>query len=432
MYNPTATQRDSAAYSKSPLLATALAALLGGMLGFSSIASAMEFSVYGSLRAGVNQSSTDGVDKANTLDDAGVINPTPAASDEETESVDTDKYGINNGGLSRFGVKGSEDLGNGMSAGFHFERGLYPSTNEHNHDDGEDAEVEHSLTLRHENVWIGGDWGKLTLGQQNNPYRAAANWDQSWLIGGNNRYDDGGSRISGIRYDSVALGPVRFALMVTEDDNNNGAQMESSMSVNDANDTTYSANTYTLTAPAVEDDDGIDLMIATLHYDIGDIATINLGLKTKGQESNVAGDSYDNTVISANGVTGPLSWYVAFEQNSDNFEESTIEAGGGAAAGDAGDQYFTMRNVAQDADTIGVFLAYSASDHDTLYLEYEDSGVDGVDVNLESLDKESILLGYTRAISSNTTFLVEYVTVDNASEYTADSSTLWAGLKVDF
>ncbi|WP_423906335.1 porin [Candidatus Spongiihabitans sp.] len=169
------------------LIAAIAATTMAGAVGFASVAAATEFNWYGSLRAGVVSSDDD---KAN--------------SNRRLDLGATGKDGSVGGqGLySRIGIKAKSDFGNGSSAGLHLERGVGKS----------------SLSTRHSNVWIGGGWGKLTFGQQGNPYRNARNWDQSWFLGGQFGFNDGGTRIEGLRYD-LATGPFSLSIMATANDN---------------------------------------------------------------------------------------------------------------------------------------------------------------------------------------------------------------------
>ncbi|HEY8095974.1 MAG TPA: porin, partial [Methylobacter sp.] len=68
---------------------------------------------------------------------------------------------------SYFGFKGSEDLGNGLKAGFDLEGGFMPSTGSGNAD-----QATGTLFGRTANVTLGGDWGTLALGLQ---------WDPAYL-----------------------------------------------------------------------------------------------------------------------------------------------------------------------------------------------------------------------------------------------------------
>ena len=418
------------------LIAAIAATTMAGAIGFSSVAAAMEFNVYGSLRAGVYKKDTDNVNKSDALDDDGnVINPTPAVT-ETTKSRDALDFGTGNAG-NRFGIKGSEDLGNGLSAGFHLERG---------------SDSADSFNRRHENVWLKGGWGKFTLGQQGNLYRNAANWDQSYWIGGNNRFKDGGSRTNGIRYDSNFGGPFSFSLMATAD-SADGAKAASTIIVNDTNAKNLRnagtpavaavpampatadmlASVSTVSHSAVKDEDGIDSFIVTAHYNIGGVATVNLGFRTNQQDSNEPGKSYDNSVISVNGVVGAFDWYVAYEENDDNYQTPSVIHGAKTAdADDTGQAYIANRFKAQDAETIGVFLSLKLGESNKIYVEYEDSSVDGRDANLGGLDQDAILFGYSHKFGPSTSFIVEYVSVDKESKFAADTDTFLAFLKVDF
>ncbi len=416
------------------IVAIAVAGLVGGV-GVSSVASAMEFSVYGSLRAGINQVDADDVDLGTNNDGPGNnagnnLEPIPVktvttkgADDEGRDAWD---FGTGNAG-SRIGIRGSEDLGNGASAGFHIEYGTDSGTTER----------------RHENVWLQGGWGKLTLGEQGNPYRAAANWDQATWLGGNNRFDDGGTRSNGIRYDSNISGPFSFSVMATADSEDSGIDADPEFyRVNAVQGNT--TNTIFVGTPEIKDEDGIDAFIAAAHFAVGDVATVNVGFITNNVESNSPGNSYDNAVISAEGSAGPLDWYIAYEENDDNVKSPTIDYDGDGngtdvGANDAGRSYVSRITEAQDAETVGVFLGWNASERDLLYLEYEDSSVDGADVNLRDLDQDALLFGYSHSFGPATTFIVEYVTVDRPDSAVdsdgnrlGDSNRLLAFLKVDF
>ncbi len=476
--------------SKSLLAVIAMA----GTMGFSAVASAMDFTVYGSLRGGLQQSDTDDKQVANGISvnangnvvvQSGGLVAGGYSEDGQFKAGDAAPGGLSIGGPtagafvaggsvtaddaqlelghgqfgSRIGIKGSEDLGNGAEAGLHWETAV-----------GANGSLENDAadkTLgRHANVWYSGAFGKVTLGQQGNPYRNAANWDQSWWIGGNNRYGDGGSRLQGVRYDGSA-GAFNFSVMATAQNDDSNAAAEDSVTVlaqgvasNTANNCTAAdASVVTATAAAgavtcvasrtvdyakVEAETGIDSWIATGHYDMG-VATINLGYRVNNNEAQQVGKSWDNFVISANGSLDALDWYVAFENNTDN---ANAKEGAISLIGDGTDPVtdadavnYAANNeravvdaltTANDVTTIGLFLGYNISDVSKLYFEYEDSANDGLDVLGENLDKNAVLLGYSRQIGPNTSFITEYVTVDNNSELSADSSTLQGYLKVDF
>jgi hypothetical protein len=165
------------------------------------------------------------------------------------------------------------------------------------------------------------------------------------------------------------------------------------------------------------------------------VATINLGYRVDNVPTQELGTRYDNFVISANGSLDALDWYIAFESNTDNADlkvtnvasTNAVDAADVAAA-KAIEDSFSL----QDTTTIGLFLGYHLSDVSTIYLEWEDSANDGLDVLGENLDRTATLLGFSRSIGPNTSFIAEYVSVDNGSELSADSTTLQGYLKVDF
>ena len=478
--------------SKSLLASIAMAATMG----FSAIASAVEVEVYGSLRAGYNQADTDdamvfgddltiiGVHSAalngvttvaglravlNDADEAAILEALDP-SDDATAITDAevaalaayatqartgdrarDANNIVNGIAdgpeapdaqlslghgqfgSRIGFRGSEDLGNGAEAGAHWEVNV-----------GGAGETEGG---RHANVWYSGAFGKITIGQQGNPYRNAANWDQSFWIGGNNRYGDGGSRLQGVRYDGSA-GAFNWSVMGTAQNDDSNAAAASTVHVFAEGDSATGVGdadyaTSTIEYAEVESETGIDSWIATGHYDMG-VATINLGYRTDNNEAQAVGQAFDNFVISANGSLDALTWYVAFESNTDNTNvRKTDDLIGEATAGTAihADDVTANDNVtaiadamstAHDTNTIGLFLGYNLSDVSTLYFEWEDSASDGLDYAGDNLDKTSTLLGFSRRMGPSTQFIAEYVSIDNGSEFDADTSLLQAYLRVDF
>ena len=64
-----------------------------------------------------------------------------------------------NNGTSRLGVRGVEDLGGGLKAGFQFETGL----------DLDDGGNSGAFWSRQANIWLGGNWGTVKLGRQFTP-----------------------------------------------------------------------------------------------------------------------------------------------------------------------------------------------------------------------------------------------------------------------
>lgn len=79
--------------------------------------------------------------------------------------------GLMNNGTSRFGVRGTEDMGGGLKAGFNFEGGLSLTDGSANKSGG-------NFWSREANVWLGGNWGRFKMGRDLNPsFFAVAQWD---------------------------------------------------------------------------------------------------------------------------------------------------------------------------------------------------------------------------------------------------------------
>jgi predicted porin len=77
--------------------------------------------------------------------------------------------GLTNNGDSRVGVRGTEDLGGGLSAGFNFETGLSlndGSTRSGNYPGGLVAPGANGFWQRQANMWLSGGWGTFKMGRQ--------------------------------------------------------------------------------------------------------------------------------------------------------------------------------------------------------------------------------------------------------------------------
>ncbi len=103
----------------------------------------------------------------------------------ETDADDSQRIDDHLG--SRLGVKGTNDLGNGMSVDYLLEYGA-----------GE------SLGLRHANMTLNGSFGQFRLGKQTGVlYRyIGSNSDQSWALGGSEWYAIAGKNKAGTRMNS--------------------------------------------------------------------------------------------------------------------------------------------------------------------------------------------------------------------------------------
>ena len=163
------------------VITTSVVVGLLGALGYVPVASA-EGTLYGSVRSGIIVK--DGSD-TDAMVDLG--------------SVDGGDLGSSDRLWSRIGVKASHELDNGMMAGLHIEKRL------------------DNFRTRHQNVWLGGDMGRITLGQQGSPYHSAVGWDGTNFMGGNFAMAPGGSRKSGISFSSDLGGPFNFKALIVDD-----------------------------------------------------------------------------------------------------------------------------------------------------------------------------------------------------------------------
>ena len=154
-----------------------LVAVVSGALALPLAASVQaDATVYGNLRYGVS-----------------------VADDGMPGSDNTWTLGANRG--SRFGIKGSMEAGEGVTAGFQIERNLNAG-----------------LSARHHNVYLSGAFGTLEFGRQGAPYYSATTWDGSQTLGGLTDFDPvmtgGSSRATGVSYASNLGGPFSFHVLL--------------------------------------------------------------------------------------------------------------------------------------------------------------------------------------------------------------------------
>lgn len=94
----------------------------------------------------------------------------PAGNDasDKTEFISGSRM---NNGISRIGVRGVEDLGGGLKAGFNFETGL-------DLDQGDALGSGGGFWGRAANLWLGGNWGTFKMGRTLNPsFYGTAAWE---------------------------------------------------------------------------------------------------------------------------------------------------------------------------------------------------------------------------------------------------------------
>ena len=166
-----------------------LVAVVSGALALPLAASVQaDATVYGSLRFGVELKDDDRPDSA-----------------KDSDSM----WNLGSNRSSRWGVKGSMEAGEGVTAGFKFERAV--GFNTITGKVGDDKTVTGSSSgARHHHVYLSGDFGTLTFGQQDAPYFGATTWDGTQTLGG---ITDFIYRASGVSYASNLGGPFNFAIL---------------------------------------------------------------------------------------------------------------------------------------------------------------------------------------------------------------------------
>ena len=363
---------------------------LAAAIGFTSVAFA-DASFYGRVTAGAVHVDND------TPDDDGSWNFGATGIDGA--------QGRFNG--TRFGFKGEQDLGNGMSAGFQIEREVR-----------EDA-TPNVTRQRHNLVWLSGGWGKLTLGNQNNPYLKARNWDQTYLYGGNWH---GSYRFEGINY-SMSNGPFSLNIMAMA---NSGDEDSVGDAIAGADAVSGERGAVTAGTSDTSGNDGIDGWIIHAGYDFG-IAAVNVahhadnedfditmaatgtttdnaeGVASRALATSINNGAVDNnassnlTAIGFNGSVGAMNWYLAYQTSELNASGNGYED--------------------NDITSVGGIVSFDMSENDTVYAYYVGHSGDrqryseaGAVVRGE--DYTETIVGYTRDMGPGLRFIAEYASHD--------------------
>ena len=94
-----------------------------------------------------------------------------AGGNDASDKTEFISGSLMNNGISRIGVRGVEDLGGGLKAGFNFESGL-------DLDNGNNLGSGGGFWGRAANLWLGGNWGTFKMGRSLTPsYYGAAVWE---------------------------------------------------------------------------------------------------------------------------------------------------------------------------------------------------------------------------------------------------------------
>ncbi|WP_334134982.1 porin [Tepidimonas sp.] len=104
-----------------------------------------------------------------------------------------------NNGTSRWGIRGTEDLGGGLKAGFNFEAGL-------SLDNGAAGNFSGGYFGRAAYMTLAGDFGELSLGRRLNPaFNTAAAWELTGAANYSAVVSQFGSVLRGIRYNDMIM-----------------------------------------------------------------------------------------------------------------------------------------------------------------------------------------------------------------------------------
>ena len=311
------------------VITTSVVAGLLGALGYVPVASA-EGTLYGSVRSGIIIKD-DG--DSDAMWDLG--------------SVDGGDLGSGDRLWSRIGVKASHELDNGMTAGLHIEKRL------------------DQFRTRHQNVWLGGDMGRITLGQQGSPYHSAVGWDGTNFMGGNFAMAPGGSRKQGVSFASDLGGPFNFKAMFVDD------------------------NSHMTSAGVVHSGDAADVM----HED--------------GMASTGYGDGVDGFEVSGSLAAGGVNLNVGYADNDTaSFMGVTV---GGSVGGIGWEVGFETMNPdmsgSEDTNLAGLFVDYSLG-AGAVYFYYE--GQSG------AADDKAWIAGYSHGLGSGVKVIGEHRDVDSS------------------
>lgn len=350
---------------KKSLIAVAVAGAVGAPMSAAQAAEA-----YGFINVGVDSVSKDG----------GGIGTVPGIGGFGTADVvfaagNDGSLHLSDTAESRFGFKGSEDLGNGLTAGYRFEFGL--STEAFG---GGAVAEDRVVNTRLANVSLSGDFGSLTAGTQ---------WGTVYEYLGWNVFRSDAHGGAGLYYATLPL------------DSTPGEK--SALRVDDAVKYTYGAGGYgsdpfTFTAQAglapdsgagtAENDATLDFLTVAGQATFGDIQ-VNAVSYQEGNEANNAAEP-SLTGIGARWNAGDL--YVGGNFTVTDLDQSgvddlevlqvlaTYDFGGGNSgmagfsSGDSGDN---------DVDLSGVFLqfAHQLSSATKFYVEAESAEVENAGTN---------------------------------------------------
>ena len=272
--------------------------------------------------------------------------------------VDTDANGTQtedyNNNATRWGLKGSEDLGNGMKAFFQNEFGM-------NTIDGA------TETARDAFVGISGDFGKVTAGRMSAPTKGLLYGIGNVQIADINHGEAGdfagaftskGHRVSNALAYSNSFGGVNVTAAITGDQGAAGVGTGTDFSENKS----FSIDTTVA---------GVKVGYASLNYGSGQGSDVDIFGAKMTMDALTIGLAYED-VDSTNDTTGvSLSYKMGNNSFNVAFAETDVDAGS-----------------ATDHDTTVVSLQHSLSKRTTVYVGYSE-----VDSNTAASDIDSTSVG---------------------------------------
>lgn len=235
--------------------------------------------------------------------------------------------------------------------------------------------------VRHQYVYLGGDWGTLYLGNHGTPVGMGNGYDQSYFFGGGGRINDG-DRLDGVGY-TYGSGALSFGITLAGD---RGDPSQ----------------------PTTEDtrkvaDNTVNDTVVGVSYDFG-VAKVGASYWGNGDDLG-----HDSTSLMVSGDFGQLSYWVMYE-----------------AASDA-----TNAAMQDDVNGLGVHLGWALSDADNVWLQY---GSKDYDITTKP-DTTNTVVGYSHSFGGGATAVIEYYTndVDDVGgTVSPDPSGLHISMRVSF
>jgi len=396
-----------------------------------------EFTVYGRVVAGVYRNDSD--------------------KDGESATWEIGGTGIDGGRLSgsRLGFNADRDLGNGMNVGFKLEQEFGRSKAVDA--DGNRVSDNSASIARHRYVYISGGFGRLSIGNDVGPM-GNTSYDGSYFLGGNFR--KGTDRRDGLHY-SNSMGAFNFGLSVTGNEGDPSVGQEArvvavdpdDIEAADISDAQFDAANRARAAAGQADYDN-KAALATALNEAAEITTAEATAMNRvidarnaiARESagyRIADEDIDRTIIGAGYDFGAFAVNVGHDaDNTDTDRDITALL----VSGDVGPLHYKVGYEQQDDATkdgendltaVGLFLAYSVSENDLLYLEYESADDDHTPAGTSDTDDggTATLLGYSHSFGGGAVFVAEYRATDNDSNNgvdEADPSRLALAMIVNF